>query len=249
VEAYVEESVDNFWVLYLIEKLLMIILPIKGFLIMHASAAVSNNMEATIYTGFKATGKTESVLRDVDSGCEFIGDELIIVDENANCYCYPRKINIHKYNSNKYWMILGKKILAEILNFRSLKYIEILAKHIIRGSRYKGYIRLSIFDYSAQTIIRNNAKITKLTIYDNKKGNCRAFNSIESTSELIQFLHNNNMGEYFSRVEKDLLISIVDKNIKKTPMAKYVKKSIAIHDQILTRFVQSVDNFEMLTKP
>ena len=33
VEVYVEESVDSFWVLYLIEKLLMIILPIKGFLI------------------------------------------------------------------------------------------------------------------------------------------------------------------------------------------------------------------------
>ncbi len=249
VEVSVEESVDSFWVLYLIEKLLMIILPIKGFIIMHASASVGDNMEATIYTGFKATGKTESVLKDVDSGCEFIGDEFIIVDENANCYCYPRRVNIHKYNTNKYWMILGKKILSEILNFRSFKYIEIFARHIIRGSRYKGYIRLSIFDYSPQTIIRNNAKIVKLVVYDDKKDNCLAFNSIESVSELIQFLHNNNMGEYFSRVEKDLLISAVDKNIKKTPIAKCVEKSIVIHDQILTKFVHSVNNFAILTKP
>mgnify|MGYP001223720098 FL=1 len=102
VELYIEESVDSFWVLYVIEKLLMIILPMKGFLIMHASASVRNNMEATMYTGFKASGKTENVLKDVDNGCEFIGDEFIIVDQNANCYCYPRRVNIHKFNTNRY---------------------------------------------------------------------------------------------------------------------------------------------------
>jgi len=248
VEVYVEEFVDSFWVLYLIEKLLMIILPIKGLLIMHASASVRNNMEATMYTGFKASGKTENVLKDVDSGCEFIGDEFIIVDQNANCYCYPRRVNIHKYNTNRYWMILRKKILSEILNFRSLKYIEILMRHIIRGSRYKGYIRLSIFDYLSHAVICNNAKIGKLIICDNRKDSSRVFNSIELSSKLIQYLHNNNIGEYIGRLEKDLLMSILDKNIKKAPIAKYVKKSMAIHDQILSEFVHSIDNFEVLKK-
>ena len=248
MELYIEESVDSFWVLYVIEKLLMIILPMKGFLIMHASASVRNNMEATMYTGFKASGKTENVLKDVDNGCEFVGDEFIIVDQNANCYCYPRRINIHKFNTNRYWMILSKKILSEILNFRSFKYIEVLVRNIIRGSRYKGYIRLSIFDYLSHTVISNNAKIGKLIICNNRKMSSHVFNSIESSSKLIQYLYNNNMDEYFNRIEKDLLMSIVDKNIKKTPLAKYVKKSMAIHDQILSEFVHSIDNFEVLKK-
>ena len=65
---------------------------------------------------------------------------------------------------------------------------------------------------------------------------------------MIQYLHNNNMGEYFSRIEKDLLMSISDKNIKKTSIAKHVRKSMAIHDQILSEFVHSIDNFEILKK-
>ena len=252
MELYIEESVDSFWVLYVIEKLLMIILPMKGFLLMHASASVRNNIEATMYTGSKASGKTENVLKDVDSGCEFIGDEFIIADQNANCYCYPRRVNIHKFNTNRYWMILRKKILSEILNLRSLNsalpvfparsYIEVLVRLIIRRSRYKGYIRLSIFDYLSQAVISSKAKIGKLIIFDNMK------NSIESDSELIQYLHNSNMAEYFRRIEQDILMSIVDKNVKKIPLAKYVKKSMAIHDQILSEFVHSIDNFEILKK-
>jgi len=242
MEVYVEESVDSFWVLYLIEKLLMITLPTKGFFIMHASASVNKKLEGTMYVGFPSAGKTKRVLKDVDSGCEFIGDEFIIVDQNANCYCYPRRVNIHKYNTNKYWMILRKKILSEIFNLRSIKYIRILASHIIRGSRYKGYIRLGIFDYLSHTVISNNAKISKLIIFDDRK------NSIKSVSELIQYLHNNNLGEYIFRIETDLLTSILDKNIKKMSIANHVRKSMANHDQILSEFVLSIDNFEMLKK-
>ena len=43
-------------------------------------------------------------------------------------------------------------------------------------------------------------------------------------------------------------MNIVDENIKKTSIAKYVKKSMAIHDQILSEFVHSIDNFKVLKK-
>ena len=248
VEAYVEESVDNFWVLYLIEKLLMVILPTKGYIFMHASASTNNNMEATIYTGFQSAGKTKNVLEDIDQGDEFLGDELIIVDKDANCYCYPRRINIHKFNTNKYWRIFGKRILSEVLNLRPLKYIEMLMRHAIRGKSYRGYIRLSIFESSLKAVISNNARIVKLVLFDNKENDCLAFNSIESQSELTQYLLNSNLGEYFSRIEKNLLIGIVDENIQKISLSKCVKKSTALHTQILAKFITSVDKIEILTK-
>jgi len=244
VEVCAEESIDSFCILHLIEKLIMLILPMKGYLMLHASATSDGNNGVSIYTGFQMAGKTKNALSDVEMGREFMGDEFVIVDSNANCYCYPRMVNINKYNTDKYWLILGKKILTGLWNFNLLKYLEVLAKHFIIGKKYKGHIRLNISSIFEQVVIKNTDKVTKLIICSGKDSLC-LFNSEDSTSEVINFLYKNNMSEFFNRIEKDLLLSLLDKDIQKTLVAKYVKKSISSHSKILEKFINSV---ETLTK-
>jgi len=82
----------------LLEPFLQIRMLNAGQTFMHAGA-VANDDGCIIFTGEGGTGKTGTTMRLIlDHGFRFMSDDLMVVDDAANAYMYPKSIQVYAYN-------------------------------------------------------------------------------------------------------------------------------------------------------
>ncbi|MGH9922283.1 MAG: hypothetical protein ACRD38_05985, partial [Nitrososphaerales archaeon] len=83
-----EEIVADHILTSLVEPFLFYRLPSKGYSLVHGSA-VSNGVGILFY-GLPNVGKTTMALQMVKEGYEFLGDDLVILNENGRLLSYPK---------------------------------------------------------------------------------------------------------------------------------------------------------------
>ena len=229
----VENTVGKFYVLYIIEKIIMFLLPLRGGVVMHASA-YANKEKCEIYISYQGGGKTKKVLNEVYNGADFIGDDLVIIDGYGNLYCYPRRINIHKFNISNYWEIFFLMWYRKLFSKSFYMYLIMFIKHVLYKQNFLGYIRLSLSEiFKNKTIvIAREKKCDNLLIfnYDFNK-------TINDNDRLSQFIMSNNLFELTSRIQNEVISSFIDSDSLNEEIKIYTKKSIISHRSILNSFI------------
>ena len=87
-----EEAVADDILVSFVEPFLYYRLPSHGYSLVHA-AAVSNGSGILFY-GSSNVGKTSMALHMAKEGCEFFGDDLVIVDEDGRLLSYPKRVKL-----------------------------------------------------------------------------------------------------------------------------------------------------------
>lgn len=82
---------------YLLLPLLNARLQDAGMSFIHASA-VSRQGDGLLFAGWGGTGKTNLLVRLLELGCEYYGDDLAVVDRQGLLYPFPRALNLYSYN-------------------------------------------------------------------------------------------------------------------------------------------------------
>ena len=72
-------------------------LPTENKTFLHASSAVIKG-EAYVFCGWSHSGKTNGLLKCLEKGGEYLGDDKVIMDRNGKIHPYPLRINLFGYN-------------------------------------------------------------------------------------------------------------------------------------------------------
>ena len=72
-------------------------LPTENKTLLHASSAVIKG-KAFVYCGWSHSGKTNGLLKCLEKGGEYLGDDKVIMDRNGKIHPYPLRINLFGYN-------------------------------------------------------------------------------------------------------------------------------------------------------
>jgi hypothetical protein len=78
------------------EPCLYYYLPTKGYSFLHAGAVYKKN--GVLFFGPSNIGKTSIVLEMVKRGWEFLGDDMVIIDERNHALTYPKTIKLEGQN-------------------------------------------------------------------------------------------------------------------------------------------------------
>lgn len=82
---------------YVVLPLLKLLLNRHGLTFIHSSAVDMDDKRYAL-TGWGGTGKTNTLLRLIESGAVYLSDDLTVVDENGRLFPFPRSINVYHYN-------------------------------------------------------------------------------------------------------------------------------------------------------
>jgi hypothetical protein len=100
-EIMADHILDSF-----VEPFLYYRLPSKGYSLVHGSA-VSNGTGILFY-GLSNVGKTTMALQMVKEGCEFLGDDFVILNENGRLLSYPKRVNVEAHHLDAYPELIQK---------------------------------------------------------------------------------------------------------------------------------------------
>jgi hypothetical protein len=100
-ELIAEHILGNF-----VEPFLYYRLPSKGYSLVHG-AAVSNGT-GILFVGLSNVGKTTMALQMIREGWEFLGDDLVILNESGRLLSYPKRINVEMHHLEAYPELIQK---------------------------------------------------------------------------------------------------------------------------------------------
>ncbi len=86
---------------FVLEPLYIVKAASKNILLLHASAVASPKVGAIVFTAWRHTGKTDSILHLAHHGYRFLGDDFCVI-HNKTVYLYPKKINLFSYNLTRF---------------------------------------------------------------------------------------------------------------------------------------------------
>jgi hypothetical protein len=90
-----ERDISEWAIFLIIEKMMQIKFIERGYWFLHASGIEENN-EGRVYSSLHNGGKTQWVLKKIQEGAGFLGDDIVIADRKGYIYAYPRRVNIKK---------------------------------------------------------------------------------------------------------------------------------------------------------
>lgn len=125
----VENKENNFLIYannnnFLINLYIQLLLVNMNSTIIHACAFLNKNNKVNIFAGMGGVGKTSIIGYAVQNlGLKYLGDDIVIIDNQKSCYSFPRefvlksyhkkiykdifdKYNIRKYSFSKLWRFL-----------------------------------------------------------------------------------------------------------------------------------------------
>lgn len=101
-----EKIVADHILVSFVEPFLYYRLPFKGYSLVHGSA-VSNGTGILFY-GLSNVGKTTMALQMVKEGYEFLGDDLVILNESGQLLSYPKRIKVEAHHLKAYPELVQK---------------------------------------------------------------------------------------------------------------------------------------------
>jgi hypothetical protein len=135
---------------------------------MHASGVCDADNNAILFSGSGGVGKSNtSIALILDGGWKFISDDLCMIDNSGEVYCYPKYIQIYAYNTRAIPALYNRLITRRGL-------IDLIQWHRYEHFRGKDKVRrrVSPTDIFGKEILGNKAKISKvihLTLASNNK--------------------------------------------------------------------------------
>ncbi|KKT35029.1 MAG: hypothetical protein UW24_C0016G0002 [Parcubacteria group bacterium GW2011_GWA2_44_12] len=180
---------DNGYTCY-VDKNFLISVPIQLLLLkknisfVHAAGAVDQNGNVILFPGPGAVGKTAIINHVIkNKGCRLLGDDVIALNKNGECLCFPRKFVLKEYHIEVY---------PEIFKMLNIKKEDFHVKKEDPRESRKKYLKTLLID---RILIRNLpfVGITK---------------SILTRSNLIQYIRRDNKESERVHVIENVLIDI-----------------------------------------
>jgi hypothetical protein len=97
INVRVDPAFPVWWVWYAFERTMRVFIGKKGYSAVHA-AAMAQHGNVHISCSMSGGGKTYYALEGMQSGMEFLGDDIVFLDSNSHCFCYPRRINVKHHH-------------------------------------------------------------------------------------------------------------------------------------------------------
>ena len=113
-------------------------LPTENKTLLHASSAVLNE-KAFVYCGWSHSGKTNGLLKCLEKGGKYLGDDKVIMDIDGKIHPYPLRINLFGYNFDANpWLI---KRAYSPMRFKWLNWWNKRANNALEKPWNKGPLR------------------------------------------------------------------------------------------------------------
>lgn len=126
-----------------------------GRAFVHASA-FSLNDKSYLMTAWANTGKTGTVLSALYQGATYLGDDLCIINEDAEIFSYPVPLNLFDYNLRDYPELVRSLTLSTRFKLRSASY---LSKFFDTLSQMKFIGKMAFFFYAGKLFFDNAAHV------------------------------------------------------------------------------------------
>lgn len=124
---------------YIVLPLLKLFLNRHGLTFIHSSAVELDDQRIAL-GGWGGTGKTNTLLRLIESGAIYLSDDLTVVDENGGLYPFPRSVNVYHYNLEGVPSLAQKMTAGQRVRARAASIAGALALGIL--PRYRHYITI-----------------------------------------------------------------------------------------------------------
>jgi len=165
----IEKDFNKWFILYIIENTIYVLLSKKKFCMLHAGAVKKGN-SSNIILGPQGSGKTFYALDKIKEGYSFLGDEYILLNDKGICSSFPRPINFKKFHQNHYHEAFYYK-WKSLRNLEKFKWFfkQIIKTFLLRAD-WQPMIRLRIGRVYPKTKIVIKTKINKIILkFGNKK--------------------------------------------------------------------------------
>lgn len=156
INAKAERNLSEWVVLHLIEKLMSLKIIEKGCSMLHA-LCVEEEGDINLYAGLQGVGKTKLALRKLRNGAKFLGEEYVIVNRNSTVFCYPRGMNVHRFQEEEYYKLRYNTCLSKQINRESF-FLYLLGILRIIFSPMKRIRRMIDARLNGKKIFRVNVK-------------------------------------------------------------------------------------------
>ena len=146
VRVKAEKTISGWTTLLIIEKVLSFKAIEKGYCMMHSLCLLEDN-GIVLYGGMQGAGKTKLALKKLSAGSQFLGEEYVFMNSAGVAFCYPRGINVHRYQEEEYFRLrynpyLAKEIKRDIRKQTCLNTIRCLV-YPVRSVRERVEMRIS----------------------------------------------------------------------------------------------------------
>lgn len=218
VEVRVEEGFPNWWVFYAIERTMTVSVLQKGYCLLHASAVASQD-KAVIVSAFQKGGKTLYALGRCAGGDGFLGDDLIFINAEGDCLCYPRGVNFNRYHGVHY--AAAKKVFLRRMNpwvrrsFLSKAFLRRCFAFVTKSSYEAPIFRLPLQMVYDRCRIVDKAKTDKLILMARSEGKSDE-RSDWPHSKVAAFLQSNITAEVLNKLEPyvDAVVATGDRHTR-----------------------------------
>lgn len=153
-----DESFDLYYLYnFIIEPLIIIWSVDKKIAYLHSSGLSSESGKSALFTAWRTTGKTNTVLSLAQKGFYFLGDDYCLV-EDGNVYIYPKNINLFSYNLKVFPRIYNKLPFSTSLR---LKFVQKFKDFLFQMSQsISGPLSKIFFRISELAEVSTNIKIS-----------------------------------------------------------------------------------------
>lgn len=147
----VSSKLNPFKLFWILERILMLTLPSKGYAIVHASSYILNDRTELTF-GLQGAGKSKRLHSKLKLNADYIADDLAIVDTKGMVYYYSRRMSIHpyltdvfsKYKNSNFKVFVKYHFFYQILNLFFDKKYTVRAKYNEMyqvGFKSKSYVK------------------------------------------------------------------------------------------------------------
>lgn len=165
----IEKDFNIWFILYVIENTLYLLLSKKKICMLHAGAVKKNN-SSYIFFGPQGSGKTLYTLNKIKQGYSFLGDEYILLNKNGDCLSFPRAVNFKKFHNKHYKLAFNYKWNSLKISEKLKWFFKQIIKTIILRPDWKPMIRIRIGKVYPKTIITRKTKINNIIFNFKNKG-------------------------------------------------------------------------------
>jgi hypothetical protein len=152
-----ENGVEPLALFYLTEILIRNLAVFQGMTFMHSSGVILDDT-ACVFPAWGGTGKSNLLIQFLERGAKYLGDDLVILNENGYILPYPKPLNLLCYNFNAYpKKLLEIAALKTRCAYKLFKIFNVLSNTFAMSSslfsKLLAYLKLR-YEYRTHEYIR-----------------------------------------------------------------------------------------------
>lgn len=243
IRVVVEKNIIEWFVLYVIEKIMHLKVVEKGYCFFHSAGLVRDD-KAVLYVGLQQAGKTEWILRQLKKDGEFLGDDLVLVDHGGNAYAYPRGVNVHVFHKNIYNQALKRKPWKRAMIGLLKMLLLIVPKNSWIADRLnvrikeKFLLRMHINDLMPDVKIARKSQIEKILINLKARGS-KVENRVWGKERVCRFLTTNTSIERSAFIDQFIPSFLAFGDEVSVSLGQYVKELLKKEVDVVSGILDS----------